>query len=50
MFREVLGTGIPCFRRQNVGTSCYLDVKVHESMHPADLFESVISSFDGTQH
>ena len=36
--REVLGTGIPCFRRQNVGTSCCLDVLVHESTHPTDLF------------
>ena len=24
--------------RQNLGTSCCLDVLVHESMHPADLF------------
>ena len=33
-----LGIDKPCFRRQNKGTSCCLDVSVHESTHPADLF------------
>ena len=36
--REVLKYGIPCIRRQSIGTSCCPDVLVHESTHLADLF------------